>query len=48
MASLPQDEYFLPFDSATIANIGGLEVKDKKDPEKGIFEVEIVEYDTYR
>ncbi|KAI9673925.1 MAG: dolichyl-diphosphooligosaccharide--protein glycosyltransferase subunit 1 [Caeruleum heppii] len=43
----PQDEYFLPFEAGLIERVGGLEVRDKKDPEKGVFEAQIVEYDTY-
>ena len=41
----PQDEYFLPFDGETIGKVGGLEVKDKKVPENGPLDVELVEYD---
>ncbi|KAF2195445.1 Ribophorin I [Zopfia rhizophila CBS 207.26] len=44
--SKPQSEYYLPFESSLISSVGGLEVKDKKAPEKGNFKVEVVEYDT--
>lgn len=44
----PQDEYYLPFEAGLIAEIGGLEVKDKKDAEKPAFDVEVVEFDAYR
>lgn len=44
----PQSEYFLPFEQDAISHIGGLEVKDKKDAEKGNFDVEIVALDEGR
>ncbi|KAF2760133.1 Ribophorin I [Pseudovirgaria hyperparasitica] len=44
--SRPQSEYYLPFESALIARIGGFEVRDKKDASKDAFRVEVVEYDT--
>lgn len=46
--SKPQDEYYLPFELALVERLGGMEVRDKKNPEKGLFHVEVVEYDTYR
>lgn len=46
--SQPQDEYFIPFTSAQMSTIGGLEVKDRKDPDGGLFEVEAVEFDPER
>ena len=46
--SKPQDEYFIPFEAEVIGNVGGLEARDKKDPEKPSFRSEVVEYDTYR
>ena len=46
--SKPQDEYYLPFDAEVVEKLGGMEVRDKKDPGKGSFRVDIVEYDTYR
>ena len=46
--SKPQDEYYVPFEVGMVEKIGGLEVRDKKDPEKGVFHVEVVEYDTDR
>ena len=44
----PQDEYFIPFTSEQMAAIGSLEVKDRKDPDGGLFDVETVEFDTKR
>ena len=46
--SSPQDEYFVPFKAEIVSKIGGLEVRDKKDPGKPAFNAEIVEYDPYR
>ena len=43
-----QDTYYIPFKAEAIGNVGGLEVRDKKDPEKPIFHSEIAEYDPYR
>ncbi|KAJ8608015.1 hypothetical protein MRB53_039921 [Persea americana] len=37
----PQSEYYIAFDGS-IQNIGGVEVRDKKDAEKGRFQVELV------
>ena len=48
IASSAQDEYFIPFTSQQMETIGGLEVKDRKDPESGLFEVEAVDFDTER
>jgi len=44
----PQSEYFLPFEQGAIGRIGGLEVKDKKEPERAGFVAEVVEVDPYR
>ena len=44
----PQDEYFLPFESALLRKVGVFEVKDKKNPEKSGFRVDVVEYDSQR
>src|SRR6266536_524635 len=44
----PQSEYYLPFDADNIGKVGELEVADKKSPEKGNFNVEVVEYDPNR
>jgi len=44
----PQSEYFLPFEQGTIGRVGGLEVADKKEPERKGFVAEIVEVDPYR
>ena len=43
--SSPQSHYYLPFELGTIARIGGVEVRDKKTPDKPKFEVEVAEYD---
>lgn len=43
-----QDTYYIPFRAEAIGNVGGLEVRDKKDPEKPVFRSEIAEYDPYR
>lgn len=48
IASSPQDEYYLPFTARQMETIGGLEVKDRKDAESALFEVEPVEFDTER
>lgn len=47
-ASSEQDEYYLPFRGDIIGKIGGLEVRDKKNPHTSAFVRELVEYDTYR
>lgn len=44
----PQDEYFIPFTSEQMEKIGLLEVRDKKDPDAGTFDVQAIEYDTQR
>ncbi|KAF7455611.1 Ribophorin-I domain containing protein [Pyrenophora tritici-repentis] len=44
----PQSEYYLPFDSSLLAKVGGLEVRDKKAVDKGIFKVEVVGFDAER
>lgn len=46
--SKPQSEYYLPFETSLISRVGGLEVKDKKDAEKGAFKVEVVGLDAER
>lgn len=48
IAKEPQDEYFIPFTSQQMETIGGLEVRDKKNVEGGLFEVDAVEFDTQR
>jgi oligosaccharyltransferase complex subunit alpha (ribophorin I) len=48
IASGPQDEYFIPFTSQKMKTIGGLEVKDKKNVDGGIFKAEAVEFDPER
>lgn len=35
----PQSEYYLPFEHDVMGKVGGLEVRDKKNPEKGKFEL---------
>lgn len=46
--SKPQSEYYLPFESSLLSRVGGLEVKDKKNADKGPFKVQIVEFDAER
>lgn len=46
--SNPQNEYYIPFKAELIGKVGGLEVRDKKDPDKPAFKTEIVEYDPLR
>lgn len=43
-----QDTYYIPFKAEAIGNVGGIEVRDKKDPEKAAFHSEVAEYDPYR
>lgn len=42
-----QSEYYLPFEQGTIGRVGGVEVRDKKTPEKGGFQAEVVEFDPH-
>lgn len=44
----PQDEYYIPFKAELFSKVGGLEVRDKKAPERPKFRTEVVEYDPYR
>jgi oligosaccharyltransferase complex subunit alpha (ribophorin I) len=37
----PQSEYYLPFEYDVIAKVGGIEVRDKKNIEKGRFDVQL-------
>lgn len=46
--SKAQSEYYLPFETSLISKIGGLEVRDKKAADKGIFKVEVVGIDQDR
>ncbi|KAI4104013.1 MAG: hypothetical protein L6R37_003495 [Teloschistes peruensis] len=39
-----QDQYYIPFSADVIGNVGGLEVRDKKNPGPA-FKSEVVEYD---
>ena len=43
-----QNTYYIPFKADTIGHVGGLEVRDKKNPEVPAFRNEVVEYDPYR
>ena len=36
----PQSDYYLPFGNGMMSKVGGIEVRDKKNPEKGKFQVE--------
>jgi len=40
----PQDEYYLLFSTSIISNVGGLEVRDKKDAKKPKFVIEATEF----
>ncbi|KAL4901918.1 hypothetical protein BDW74DRAFT_159203 [Aspergillus multicolor] len=42
----PQSEYYLSFPSDVFDRVGGLEVRNKKDAEKGRFDVEAAEFDS--
>ena len=44
----PQDEYYISLKAEVISRVGGLEVGDKKAPEKLKFRTDVVEYDPYR
>jgi len=48
IATTAQDEYYIPFTSQQMETIGGLEVRDKKDLDSGLFEVKAVEFDPER
>ena len=48
LAKEQQYQYYLPFDAKTISKVGGLEVRDKKDPDQPAFLTELVEYDPSR
>lgn len=48
IAAQAQNEYYLPFEQGTLGRIGGLEVKDKKNPQNIGFVVDVVEVDPYR
>ncbi|KAI9730641.1 MAG: dolichyl-diphosphooligosaccharide--protein glycosyltransferase subunit 1 [Claussenomyces sp. TS43310] len=43
--SKPQDEYYIPFTPIQMEKIGGLEVRDRKDAELGLFKAQPVEFD---
>ena len=43
-----QKDYYLPFEQGLLGRVGGLEVKDKKDPERPGFSVEVVGIDPER
>lgn len=44
----PQQDYYLPFEQGLIARVGGLEVRDKTNPDSPFATAEIVGFDTYR
>ena len=46
--SKAQDEYYVPFSASVVDRVGGLEVRDKKEPNKAGFEVALVEFDPFR
>lgn len=39
----PQNDYYIPFPADVFDRIGGFEVRDKKAPEKGRFDVDYTE-----
>lgn len=41
----PQSDYYIPFAAKTIDKVGGLEVRDKKAPEKGRFDIDVTTLD---
>ena len=41
VAKAPQYEYYLPFEYDVISKVGGVEVRDKKNTEKGRFDTRI-------
>lgn len=43
-----QSEYFIPFEQGLLGRVGGLEVRDKKKPERTGFGVEVVGIDQSR
>lgn len=43
-----QNTYYIPFKAEAIGRVGGLEVRDKRNPEIPAFVSEVVEYDPYR
>lgn len=45
--SKAQDEYYVPFSASVVDRVGGLEVRDKKEPNKAGFEVALVEFDPF-
>jgi oligosaccharyltransferase complex subunit alpha (ribophorin I) len=44
----PQSDYYVPFPSWQMAKIGGFEVKDRKNPQGGLFKVSPAEYGDQR
>lgn len=44
----PQSDYYIPFSSNVFDRVGGFEVRDKKAPEKGRFEVDATVADSSR
>ena len=44
----PQSDYYLPFPTENVSKVGGLEVRDKKAPEKGRFAVEAAVFESAR
>lgn len=43
-----QNEYYIPFEQGSLGSIGGLQVVDKKEPEKKGFQVDVVGIDPFR
>lgn len=44
----PQSTYYLAFPSEVFDKVGGLEVRDRKAPEKGPFDVDVLSVDSPR
>ena len=44
----PQSTYYLAFPSEVFDKVGGLEVRDRKAPEKGPFDVGVLSVDSPR
>lgn len=44
----PQDEYFVPFTADQMSRLGGVEVKDRKDTNAGLFLATAAEFDQER
>lgn len=43
-----EEYYYIPFEGDVISRVGGVQARDKSNPEAPAFEVKQVEYDPYR